>query len=249
MGAASRGVASIGRRLVVVLILGITSSTARVGVAVGRIGPGSPSEAGSVTVLAEVTSTDERRHAEDATPLMLEALELAGVTVQDIGRLAVDVGPGRFTGLRVGLSTVRALAFALDLPVTGVSSLELLAAEQGPTTEIPVAAVIDARRNEVFQQIYGPDGPLGDPVVGAALDLAPIVPSNAVVVGDGADRYVALYADRVQVVPGREPSPSWLLRLAASRPALDAADVAPLYLRDPDVQINIRTRLSGGQHS
>lgn len=239
MGAAAGRAAGVGRRLAVVLILGITSSTARVGVAVGRVGTD-----GSVTVLAEVTSADERRHAEDATPLMLEALKLAGVTVQDIGRLAVDVGPGRFTGLRVGLSTVRALAFALDLPVTGVSSLELLAAEQGPTVEVPVAAIIDARRNEVFQQLYGPDGPLGDPVVGAALDLAPIVPISAVAVGDGADRYLALYADRVHVVPGREPSPSWLVRLAASRPALDAARVEPLYLRDPDVQINIRTRHS-----
>ncbi len=221
------------------LILGITSSTARVGVAVGRIDAD-----GSVTVLAEATSANDRRHAEDVTPLMLEALALAGVTLQDIGRLAVDVGPGRFTGLRVGLSTVRALALALDLPVTGVSSLELLAVEQAPSADTPAASVIDARRNEVFQQLYGPEGPLGDPVVGAALDLAPLVPHNAVAVGDGADRYLALYGERVLVVQGREPSPSWLVRLAANRPALDAAMVEPLYLRDPDVQINIRTRHS-----
>ncbi|MDA3039936.1 MAG: tRNA (adenosine(37)-N6)-threonylcarbamoyltransferase complex dimerization subunit type 1 TsaB [Actinomycetota bacterium] len=236
MEPAGERIARLGFRLVVVLILGITSSTARVGVAVGRI------ETDSVTVLAETTSSDDRRHAEDATPLMLEALNLAGVTVQDIGRLAVDVGPGRFTGLRVGFSTVRALAFALDLPVTGVSSLEVLAAEQGPTAQVPVASVIDARRSEVFQQVYGPDGPVGPPLVGPALDLAPTVPGNAVALGDGADRYLTLYSDRVAVVSGREPSPSWLLRLAAFRPALDAANVEPLYLRDPDVQINIRTR-------
>lgn len=221
------------------LILGITSSTARVGVAVGRIGAD-----GSVAVLAETTSANDRRHAEDVTPLMLQALELAGVTLQEIGRLAVDVGPGRFTGLRVGLSTVRALALALDLPVTGVSSLELLAAEQGPSEDAPVAAVIDARRNEVFQQIFGDEGFLGAPVVGVASDLALMVPRNAIAVGDGADRYLALYGERVQVKQDRQPSPSWLVRLAAARPALDAAMVEPLYLRDPDVKINIRTRHS-----
>ena len=78
--------------------------------------------------------------------------------MHDVDRFAVDVGPGRFTGLRVGLATVRAIALATSTPVTGVSSLEALAAAQAPGT---VAAIIDARRAEVFQQRRIDDSEVG----------------------------------------------------------------------------------------
>lgn len=221
------------------LILGITSSTARVGVALGA------ATDGVVEMLAEATSSTDRRHAEEVTPLLVEVLETAGIDIASVDRLAVDVGPGRFTGLRVGLATIRSLALALDLAVVGVSSLELLAVAQlAATPSSPrsrlVVAVIDARRNEVFQQVFDDDGALGLPTVGPPADLAILVPVDAVVVGDGADRYAEHYG--AGVVSGREPSPSWLVRLAAVRPSAPAAAVAPCYLRDPDVQINIRTR-------
>lgn len=240
--------------------LAITSSTSVVGVAVGRAG------APAAEAVAHEVATD-RRHAEEMTPLVARTLADAGLTLDQIGCFAVDVGPGRFTGLRVGLATVRTLALAAGRPVVALSSLEILAAAE---PERPVLAVVDARRGEVFQQRFGPDGPEGPPVVGRPEAVAPgsaqpadavgaagqgvagsgtgdggvggtSVPSDdLVVVGDGADRYPDRYGAGVR--PGREPSAAVMVALAGHRPALPGHLVAPVYLRDPDVHVNVTTR-------
>lgn len=210
-----------------VLILGLTSSTAAVGVAIARDGQ----------VLAARQGLTDRRHAEELTPMLTAVLAEARVAVSDIDRFAADIGPGRFTGLRVGLATARALALAVDRPLVGVSSLELLAVGH---EHRPVTAVIDARRNEVFQQSFDQDGSATDPVVGSPDQLALQLPAGTAVVGDGADRYHDIYGSAVH--PDRQPSAVVLVRLAADRPARAGREVEPLYLRDPDVQVNIRTR-------
>ncbi len=231
------------------LILAVTSATASVGVAIVEAGPGLgegvPSE---TTVLAEHQVATDRRHAEELTPMIAQALDTASqargtpVRLGDIDRFAVDVGPGRFTGLRVGLATIRTLALATSTPVTGVSSLEALAAEHPGCT---VTAIIDARRAEVFQQRFSVDAdgsptPLGEPLVGDPSGFASVVGADDVVVGDGGDRYAELYGFRLQ--PGREPSPVTIALLASGRPGVEGSRVLPRYLRDPDVQINIKTR-------
>ena len=209
------------------MILGLTSSTAAVGVAIADDGK----------LLAHHHGVTDRRHAEELTPMLTAALSEAGIGIADIDRFAADIGPGRFTGLRVGLATARALALAVGRPVVGISSLELLAAGQ---EHRPVTAVIDARRNEVFQQSFLADGSSTDALVGPPAELVEAVVDDAVVVGDGADRYVELYGSAVE--PGCQPSAKELVLLAADRPALPGRDVEPLYLRHPDVQVNIRTR-------
>ncbi len=211
------------------LTLAFTSSTGQVGIAVAE----------NERVLARAVSADERRHAEDVTPLMVEVLAEADVALADLDRLAVDVGPGRFTGLRVGLATVRGLAMALGCGVVGVSSLELLAAAE---PEECVVAVIDARRREVFQQIWQGPQPLAEPVVAEPETVLSLLPPGALIVGDGADRYAELYDSVGELRRGREPSPEVLAALASQREPEVAAQVAPRYLRDPDVQINIKTR-------
>ena len=235
--------------------LAVTSSTSVVGVAVGRAG------APAAEAVAHEVATD-RRHAEELTPLVARTLADAGLTLDQIDCFAVDVGPGRFTGLRVGLATVRTLALAGARPVVALSSLEILAAAE---PDRPVLAVIDARRGEVFQQRFGPDGPEGPPVVGRPEAVAPgnaqpaEVPSGPagpeagegtpkpdgpphglVVVGDGADRYPDWYGTGLR--PGREPSAAVMVTLAGHRPALPGHLVAPVYLRDPDVHVNVTTR-------
>ena len=95
------------------LILAITSSTALVGVAIVR---------GEIVLAASEVITD-RRHAEELTPMIQQALISAGVRLADVDRFAVDVGPGRFTGMRVGLATARTLALATGKPMVGVTSL------------------------------------------------------------------------------------------------------------------------------
>ena len=229
------------------LTLAVTSSTAVVGVALTR----------DLEVLSECHIVTDRRHAEELTPMIREVLGVAGIGLDEIDRFAVDIGPGRFTGLRVGLATVRTLAFAKHKPVVGVSSLETLAAavldpaakssslsSAATKSEVCVVAVIDARRSEVFQQRFSPDGPVGDPHFGSPQDMARLVVPGDVVVGDGADRYVDVYAacDGATHRSGIEPLAVNVARLSVGREAQDGSLVAPVYLRDPDVNVNIKTR-------
>lgn len=210
-------------------VLAVTSSTAVVGVALVRDG----------SLLAHSHVTTDRRHAEELTPMVQKVVTGAEVELEDVDFFAVDVGPGRFTGLRVGLATVRALAMALDRPVVGMTSLELLALDRGG----PVCAVIDARRNEVFQQRFVDGTAVDGPVVGDPAALARLVQPDDVVVGDGADRYEELYSVG-ELLNGCAPSAITLARASAGRPPLPGREIDPLYLRDADVKINIKTRHS-----
>lgn len=225
------------------LTLAVTSSTAVVGVAVVR-SPEQASTAGQASTLEILShhhlSTD-RRHAEEITPMIQGALADAGVQITELDRLAVDVGPGRFTGLRVGIATVRTLAFALSCPVVGITSLEALAASQPRAS---VTAVIDARRAEVFQQRFGPDGPIGEPTYGPPEEMAQAVQAGDVIVGDGADRYPDAYQSiaGATYIAGVEPMASHIATLSVTREAVAGPTISPLYLRDPDVQVNIKTR-------
>ena len=227
--------------------MAVTSSTAVVGVAVGQLG------APAADVVHHEVATD-RRHAEELTPLIVRTLVEADAVVGDLDLLVVDVGPGRFTGLRVGLATVRTMALAAQLDVVGLTSLEVLAfAEREPGRA--TVAVVDARRSEVFQQRFvcpspsQEDGSVGEPAtaeppaVGAPGELAAGA-HGAIVVGDGADRYAELYdaVDGVDHRSGRAPSAAMMIAAAIDRAPVPGNEIAPLYLRDPDVQINVKTR-------
>lgn len=212
-------------------VLAVTSSTAVVGVAAAS------DAGGDIDVVAAEQVTTDRRHAEELTPMIASVLAEAGWAASDVDVFAVDIGPGRFTGLRVGLATVRALALAVGAPVVGVSSLELLAADHPGA----VTAVVDARRSEVFQQRFVDGVPVDGPGVGPAVDMVGGVLDGDAVVGDGADRYVEVYGDATHVA-GREPQATTLARLAFDRTPVPGPQVEPLYLRDADVQINIKTR-------
>ncbi|MEM7273117.1 MAG: tRNA (adenosine(37)-N6)-threonylcarbamoyltransferase complex dimerization subunit type 1 TsaB [Actinomycetota bacterium] len=217
------------------LTLAVSSSTGVMSLAVGR----------SAADGAAVVVPTERRHAEELSPRLQAVLAEAGVGLGDLERLAVDVGPGRFTGLRVGVATVRALAFALDLPVVGCSSLAVLAAgpaAQAEAAGAPVTAVIDARRSEVFQQCFVAGAPAGPAEVGPAADLA--AAARGLVVGDGADRYRSDYdaVAGLTVIEGRNPVAATMLDLAGDDPGRPGVTIVPDYLRDPDAVPNIRTR-------
>ncbi|MGE5689805.1 MAG: tRNA (adenosine(37)-N6)-threonylcarbamoyltransferase complex dimerization subunit type 1 TsaB [Pseudomonadota bacterium] len=153
-------------------------------------------------------------------------LRQGGVHDRDIDALAVGVGPGSFTGLRMGLATARALAFACELPVAGVSTLHALAANAPGA--LPV---IDARRREVFTLVGG------EPAVLApeALELEP----GTLAVGDGARRYRGLLEARgADVPPDDDPvHVPWARHHAAlARHFGPAEAVEPLYLRVPDAE-------------
>jgi tRNA threonylcarbamoyladenosine biosynthesis protein TsaB len=153
-------------------------------------------------------------------------LRRGGVRPSQLEGIAVGVGPGSFTGLRMGLATARALAFALDIPVAGVSTLDALAA--GAPGAVPV---VDARRREVFALLGG------EPCALPPSDLH--VAAGTVCVGDGAVRYRDVLEAAGAVVPPDDdeahvPRAVHHARLATAFGPAEA--VEPLYLRVPDAE-------------
>ncbi|MBA3366603.1 MAG: tRNA (adenosine(37)-N6)-threonylcarbamoyltransferase complex dimerization subunit type 1 TsaB [Actinobacteria bacterium] len=173
-------------------------------------------------VLGERT-TSAARVLEAAHDLLAES----GLASEAISRLVVGTGPGSFTGIRIGLATARALAFVLQTPTAGITTLAALAA--GSPGALPV---IDARRGEVFTLLAG-----------APVCVKPgevVVEKRMVCVGDGAVRYRAvLEADGVVVPPDASgahvPHARWHAQLAETFGP--AEDLQPLYLRVPDVDV------------
>lgn len=180
-------------------------------------------------VVVERASSVPLRHAEQLAPLIEHALADAGLVRQDLTALAVGVGPGPFTGLRVGLVTARTMAYVLQIPVYGVCTLDVLAVEAvdigAVTTDFVVAT--DARRKEVYLATYDKAGSrLGGPVVARPAEVATRLPA----VGQGA----RLYPEAFARTAGPElPSAGWLARTVADERA-ELMDPEPLYLRRPD---------------
>ncbi len=181
------------------------------------------------TVVVEHVAERPMKHAEQLAPLIDRAFTEAGIVRQDLTAIAVGVGPGPFTGLRVGLVTARTLGYVLDLPVYGVCSLDALAVEAVETGAVdgPFAVATDARRKEVYLARYDADGTrLEGPLVDKPATLA----STGPVVGQGAVLYPDAFPHRV----GPDaPSAGWLARTVAQERA-ELRDPEPLYLRRPD---------------
>ena len=180
-------------------------------------------------VIVEVTSERPMKHGEQLAPLIHDALARAGAVRQDLTAIGVGTGPGPFTGLRVGLVTARTLAFVLDLPVYGVCSLDVLAAEASATLEFQgdFAVATDARRKEVYFATYDESGGrLSGPVV----DRPDVLATGILVVGEGGSLYPGSFPHRLG--PER-PSAGWLARAIVEELA-EITDPEPLYLRRPD---------------
>ena len=203
-----------------VRLLAIDTSTPTVSVAVHD---------GSA-VLAERAVTDARRHGELVAPLVSEVLAEAGLAPTDLTALVVGLGPGPYTGLRVGIVTAAVMAHTLAVPVYGVCSLDAIALRADVDDE-PFAVLTDARRKEVYWATYSD----GLRVEGPSVDK-PAVVAEAVdgpVVGPGARLYADLFADVRGPV---EQSAGAIAELVLDRAASGApSDVLrPLYLRRPD---------------
>jgi tRNA threonylcarbamoyladenosine biosynthesis protein TsaB len=222
------------------LILGIETATEQVGVAIG----------GHEGVIASFEVARGRRHAEILTPAIEFVCRQAGIELAEFGCIAVDVGPGLFTGMRVGLAAAKALALALRVPMIGISSLDLLAFPCRHTDRV-VVPVIDARKNEAFWAMYRPV-PGGvqqvmSPTVGPVDDLVADLlarSQDVLCVGDGAERFREQILDgyRCEIAPPVHPPVSALVQLAHARALREdwvrPDAIEPVYLRAPDAQIN-----------
>lgn len=180
-------------------------------------------------VVAQRTTVDAMRHGELLAPSISAVLDDAGIVRQDLTAIAVGVGPGPFTGLRVGLVTARALGAVLHIPVYGVCTLDVLAAEavDAGTVDGPFHVATDARRKEVYWASYDADGVRLD---GPHVVKPAIVATDGPVVGRGAVLYPEAFPD------GRgpdNPSAGMLARVVAEERA-ELHDPEPMYLRRPD---------------
>ena len=233
------------------LILGIETATAQVSVAIG----------GHEGVLGLFELCRGRRHAETLVPAIEFVARQAGVQLTEIGAIAVDIGPGLFTGMRVGLSTAKAIAQALHIPMIGISSLDLLAYPLRRSDRV-IAAIIDARKGEVFWALYRgvPGGVqrMSEPTVGSVDDVTAdlmAVGNDVLCVGDGALRYHdeltgglrCEFAEQYLAHPSSAP----LVQLAHARALredwVNPWEIMPLYLRGADAQINWSVRATAGR--
>jgi len=230
------------------IVLGIETATSQVGCALG----------GHEGVLASFHAARGRRHAEILTPAIAFICEQAEIDLHEVGVVAVDVGPGLFTGLRVGVATAKALAQALRVPMVGLSSLDLLAYRQRGTRRL-IAAVIDARRGEVFSAFYRkvPGGlqRVSEPVVTRAEEVAADLDAlgeECLLVGDGAVRYAAAFSG-VKRAEGASlgdahPSAAALVELAQPRVQREEFvqpwELEPIYLRQAAVPVRVGVGLA-----
>jgi tRNA threonylcarbamoyl adenosine modification protein YeaZ len=214
-------------------------------------------------VLAREVRDIGKGHAEELTGVVETVLRVAGRTYADIGLIAVTVGPGSFTGIRVGVAFARGLSLALRIPAIGIATLEGIAAEAGSGRA--VLAAIDAGRGEIHGALYSADGELlhGPFAMSPAEAAVLALENDAALAGSGAD-VIAEAAPRPYPLPaGRERGSSALppssfsspagsrqgdegqpaatadietyARLAA-RPGRDMTKPKPLYLRDADAR-------------
>ncbi|ANK80415.1 MAG: tRNA N6-adenosine(37)-N6-threonylcarbamoyltransferase complex dimerization subunit TsaB [Rhizobiales bacterium NRL2] len=185
-----------------------------------------------------------RGHAEALMPLLERVLDAAGTTPAQLDAVAVTLGPGTFTGLRIGLAAARGFRVALGIPVIGLSTLEALAAGAARRwPDRPVLAAIDARRDQVYVQYFrragGPfaeawTAPAAMPAAAAAAMLSP----GTALAGSGA-ALVAAHCGAAQpgvLAADMEPDARDIARIAASRGPVwrGAPPPAPIYLRQAD---------------
>ena len=191
---------------------------------------------GSDDVTATAAENAPNKHGERLMPLVHDTLRRAGVAMQDLTAVGVGIGPGPFTGLRVGIVTAAALADALAVPVYGMCSLDAIA-RSFADGDRAFAVVTDARRRQVYWATYDADGCRADGprVDEPALVAMQLSAERFVVVGAGATMYAETFAG-FKVVGDRYPDAAAIAAMARQRQRVgEAADVLePLYLRRPD---------------
>jgi tRNA threonylcarbamoyl adenosine modification protein YeaZ len=208
-----------------VLVLVLDTATPAVTAAVASVAPD-----GTVTVTGEHSVVSGKAHGELLAPQIAAALDDAGASVRDLNAVVAGLGPGPFTGLRVGLVTAASMSDTLGIPAYGVCSLDAL----GAATTGDALVATDARRREVYWATYHNGARVDGPAVAKPADVDAGKADHAV--GEGALKYADQLGLAVAPEATAYPGAEWLARLAADRVLAGAPSerLTPLYLRRPD---------------
>lgn len=198
----------------------------------------------SVAVLAgeksySVAGGQPALQAEKLFSLIAEVLHQAGLSYKSLGAIAVTTGPGSFTGVRIGLAAAKGIALAAALPLIGIGSLEAIAWEARGYggNDIPILAVMDARRNQVYAQYFSAEArPLGEASLLNLDAIAQIVPQGPVILAGNGITLVhnnmpqAIMAETITV-------PKALMVARAAHDRQQSGAVEALYIREPDAKV------------
>jgi len=189
-------------------------------------------------ILASASVTMRRGHAEALLPAVHQVMDDAGVAFSDLDRIAVTVGPGSFTGLRVGVSAARGIALAARRPAVGITTLAAFAAPALILAQgTPVLAVIDARHGQFYAQTFG-GGSATEARIAPLADIVELASEPIRIAGNCADLVAVAWPrgkpSHVTVDPNEAPDIGWVARLGAAS-SLDAAP-KPFYLRAADAR-------------
>ena len=180
----------------------------------------------------------DRGQAEALAPMVRDTMKMAGIDFADLDRIAVTTGPGTFTGVRIGLAMARGLSVALNIPITGITSLAAIAVNETEKS-LPIVVAIDARAGEIYFASYDQAGlEVTAPVVVALAEAHKFMPSHPVrMLGTAADLLLNKMDGHhhVRSDVGDLPIAANFARLAANMPA-PTLPPEPLYLRAPDVK-------------
>jgi tRNA threonylcarbamoyladenosine biosynthesis protein TsaB len=199
-------------------------------------------------VLAEDIEPASRSHVTSLPGLIERVLARAGLGIGDVEGLAISIGPGSFTGLRIGLGLAKGLAFAGGLPLATVPTLEALAAVAGAEPGRRVCAALDARKREVYAALFDVEAN-GEPLrrsrdMALAPDaLAAELPAGTVLVGDAAAAYPDVLGPGLVVRPfeTHHPRGGTIARLGARRlaagEAVDVGAAEPVYVRRSEAEL------------
>lgn len=216
-------------------LLAVECATADASVALFRDG----------VLVGEKSTHEGRHHAETLLGLVDAVLAGGEVGLAAVDAFAVSVGPGAFTSLRVGIASVKGLAFGSSAPVAPVSTLAALAFDVAPERSAgrPVAALLDARRDEVYAALFRGDEEAFPEGVYAVEEMVARLPLDCVLVGSGADCHAAVLRGRGEreFLPDRGPRARSVgalgLQALARGEGVSAPDLQPRYLRRPDAEV------------
>lgn len=196
-------------------------------------------------LIGEISTTTKLTHSQTIMPMIDELLKKVSLDITDIDLFACSEGPGSFTGLRIGIGTIKGLAYGLGKPVVGVSTLEALA-HNIDVTDLVICPIMDARRGQVYNGLYSYNGNtlecITEPRALSIEELCQELTERTIFVGDG----VNVHKEKIKELLGNKAvfaSPQNLLQRAGSvayaalkKEAVSAEDLTAVYLRKPQAE-------------